>query len=181
MDRSDHPLDDLRRELRDRVGPDFQSAAEDDEGAARHIRLARRTLADVAFELLGRGDTVQLNVGNERFVGVVAYARGTLATLETSAGDECHVNLEGPVTLRVTKRSEGGGRSQPEFGPDSFEARLRELQHGEGRVVMSMPVIGESIACRITAVAADHVMVTDLTGQEWFVPQGQIGTVTRRK
>ncbi len=180
MDRGEDPLESLRRELRESVGDEFRRSSEEDEAAARKLLLSRRTLADVALELVSRGDTVQLNVGAERFVGVITYARGSLATLETSSGDVVHVNLAGPIAIRVTKRSTSGGRSPDELGPDSFEARLRELEHDEQMVVLAMPIIGEAFPCRIEAVAADHALVLDRTGQEWFVPLHQVATATRR-
>ncbi len=174
------PLDELRSELRSSVGDEFRRTAEDDEQAARHIRLRSRSLADVAHELLSRGDTVQLNFGSERFVGVVTHADGTLATLQTQDGDEIHVNLEGPIAIRVTRRSTSGGRSADPLGPDSFLARLRQLELDEATAILAVPTMGESIAAKIEAVAIDHVMVTDLSSQTWYIPFHQIAAVMRR-
>lgn len=180
MERRDNPLDELRSELRSSVGDEFRRAAEDDEQAARQIRLRNRSLADVAHELLSRGDTVQLNFGSERYVGTVTHAAGTLATMETQDGDEIHVNLEGPVAIRVTRRSASGGRSADPIGPESFLARLRQLEVDEATVILAIPTMGESIAAKIEAVATDHVMVQDLSTQIWYVPFHQIAAVMRR-
>jgi hypothetical protein len=178
--RRDDPIEELRAELRELVGGEFRRNAEDDEAAAEHIRLRNRGLADVAFELLSRGDTLQINMGSERFVGVLVHAQGTLATLETQDGDHVHVNLAGPVALRVTRRATSGGRGREELGPDSFVARLRQLQMDGGMLIVGLPGLGESLRCTIDAVADDHLMVTDLTEQTWFLPYREIATVTVR-
>ena len=180
MSRRHDPLEDLGAELRDRLGSRFRRAAEEDEQAALHLRRRGRTLEHVAHELLARGDTVQVNVGTERFVGEITYARGDLATLVTANDDEVHINLLGPVVMRVTRRARFGGRSANLLGPESFVARLRQAEIDATVVVVAMPTIGESIACRIAAVSVDHVMLTDLTEQSWFVPFDQIATVTKR-
>ena len=174
------PLDEVGSELREKVGGEFRRAAEDDEQAARHIFLRGRTLSDVTHELLSRGDTVQLNLGDERFVGVVIYAKGSLATVLSQNDDEVHVNLEGPIALRVTRRSTNGGRLADSLGPASFLAKLRQLEIDEDTVLLSVPVIGESIACRIEAVATDHLMAADLTDHAWYVPLDKIAAVTKR-
>ena len=180
MSLREDPLEDLEAELRRRVGNRFRLAAEDDEYAALQLRRRGRTLGLVAHELMSRGDIVQLNVGTERFVGEVTYARGSLAMLRTANDDEVHINLGGPVVMRVTRRSKSRGRSADLLGPETFVARLRQVEIDQTVVIVSMPIIGESIACRVTSVAVDHVMLTDLTNQSWFVPFDQIATVTRR-
>lgn len=180
MDWREDSLSDLGSDLRSSIGHEFRRSAEEDEEAARHIRLRGRSLADAAHELMSRGDTVQLNFGAERFVGVVTHARSTLATIETQDGDEVHINLEGPVAIRVTKRATSGGRGGDPLGPDSFLARLRQLELDEATVVMAIPTIGETIVCKIEAVAADHLMVTDLSDQTWYVTFPQIAAVMRR-
>ncbi len=172
------PLDELRSELRSQVGGEFRRAAEDDELAAQQRHLRNRSLADVAHELVARGDTVQISFGGERFVGTVIYARGTLATLETQDKDEVHINLEGPVVLRVTRRATDGGRTPDPLGPESFVAKLRQLELEGGAVLLSLPEQGQSVRCRIDAVATDHLMATDLADQTWFIPFHQIASAT---
>ena len=175
------PLDELQSELRSAVGNEFRRAAEEDEEVARAHRLRSRSLTDVASELVSRGDTVQVTFGAERFIGVVVHARGSLATMRTQDDDEVHLNLEGPVVLRVTRLATEGGRAPDPLGPDSFQARLRQIELERGMVIVSLPASGQSVRCRIDAVAADHLMVTDLTDQTWFVPFHQIAAVTKHR
>ena len=180
MDGYEDPLDELGAELRAHVGGEFRRAAEDDEAAARQLMLRRRTLTDVGFELANRGDLVRLLVGPDRFVGTVVHARSDLLTLQTAGRGTIHANLASTVTLRVMARLRTGGRPVDELGPDSFRARLRQLELEEEPVTLSLPLVGETVRCRLEAVAEDHVYSIDLDGHEWFIPTGQIAAVIQR-
>ncbi len=173
------PIEELRHELRSALGDEFRRVAEEDEDVARLRHLRSRSLADVAAELVARGDTVQVTMGEERFIGVITHASGSLATMQTQDHDDVHINLEGPVVLRVTRRATGGGRGPDPLEPESFVARLRQIELDEGLVILSLPAIGQSVRCRLDAIAADHVMATDLTEQTWYIPFRQIAAVTR--
>ena len=93
------PLEALDQELRERVGGEFRRTAEEDEFAARKAALRGRDLAQVAYELLSRGDTIRVTIGSTSIRGVLTHARATLATLSPSEGPELHLNLAGPLTI----------------------------------------------------------------------------------
>ncbi|NND01418.1 MAG: hypothetical protein HKN91_01395 [Acidimicrobiia bacterium] len=170
------PFEELDRELREAVAGEFRRTAEEDEYAARKSALRGRSLPQVAYEMLSRGDTVRVLIGATSMRGVISHARGTLATLTGGDGSEMHVNLAGPIVLEVVERSQSGGRARENYGPESFLARLRELELGESQIEV-LTGTDHRPAGRIEAVGADHIMLVGETDQ--FVPLVWIGAVRR--
>ncbi len=171
------PLEALDQELRERVGGEFRRTAEEDEFAARKAALRGRDLAQVAYELLSRGDTIRVTIGSTSIRGVLTHARATLATLSPTDGPELHLNLAGPLTIDVVERASGGGRAREQFGPETFVARLRELELAEVPVELLLGFTDDRPHGVIEAVSTDHVMLAgDLTH---FTPLAWIGAVRR--
>jgi len=171
------PLEALDRELRARVGGEFRRSAEEDEFVARKAALRSRDLAQVAYELLSRGDKIRVTVGGSSVLGVLTHARTTLATLSPADGPAVHLNLAGPLTIDVVERSSGGGRAREQYGPETFVARLRELELAGAPVELLLGFGRNNPRGAIEAVSADHVMlVGELTH---FVPLAWIGGVLR--
>jgi hypothetical protein len=173
-------FDDLGRELRESVGGEFRRQAEEDEYAARKGVLRKRTLDQVAYELLARGDTVAVLAGDRRFLGVVAHANRDLLTLVTPQGDQVHVNLGGPIVLQVAERAPAGGKGRDRFGPESFLARMRELELSELTVEVVAPPAGDPISGRIEAAATDHLMVIGDANLPSFVPLPWVAAIIPR-
>ena len=163
-------FDELDSHLRQSVGGEFRRQAEEDEYAARKGVLRKRTLDQVAYELLGRGDTVVVVAGERRFRGIVAHANGDLLTMVTPQGDQVHINLDGPIVLHVAERAPTGGKGRDRFGPESFLARMRELELSERVLEVVAPAADDPVTGRIEAAATDHLMVTGTDGLPWFRP-----------
>jgi hypothetical protein len=173
-------FDELEQELRESVGGEFRRQAEEDEYAARKGVLRKRTLDQVAYELLARGDTVAVIAGERRFLGIVAHANRDLLTLVTPQGDQVHVNLGGPIVLQVAERAPVGGKGRDRFGPESFLARMRELELSVLTVEIVAPPAGDPISGRIEAAASDHLMVIGETDRPWFIPLTSVAAVIPR-
>lgn len=173
----DDPLAALDRELRERVGGEFRRTAEEDEYTARKAALRHRTLGQVAYELLSRGDTVRATIGAASFRGLITHARGTLATLTVADGTELHLNLSGPLALDVVERSTTGGRTREQFGPETFLARLRELELSQATIEVILGFGDARPTGVIEAVSEDHLMLVGETTH--FVPLAWIGAVRR--
>ena len=171
------PLAELDQELREKVGGEFRRQAEEDEYTARKAALRHRTLAQVAYELLSRGDRVRATIGRGSFRGVVTHARGTLATLTLSEGAELHLNLAGPVTLDIVERSVTGGRTREQYGPETFVARLRELELAAVPIEALVGFGEVQPTGTIEAVGEDHLMLAGDTTH--FVPLAWLGGVRR--
>lgn len=150
--------------------PDLAAAAQRDRDArraeasdweregARHL-LRERLLADVAVELLHRGDVVAVTAGGRRFTGTVVHAAGDVVCLATAAGD-VDLNLRVPLLVRVVDRVPAGGRSRSRVG-DSFKARLFLHEASGARVEVGTIADSEPVSGAVAAVARDHVVVED--------------------
>ncbi len=169
-------LEDLAAELRQRVEREIRWEAEDVEADVEKGRVRKRSLGDVAAELMHHGDTVAVGSAQTELTGRFIYASGDLAVLQTGHAI-ASVNLAGPIYIKVTRRSPQGGVSSTTGGSGSFKARLAEFeQTGEPLRVIATG-LAESIEARITIAASDHVVVTNRDGIEWILPSTTIAMV----
>jgi len=171
------PIEELGRELREKVGGEFRRTAEEDEFTARQATLRKRDLAQVAYELLARGDSVRVTIGNALLRGTITHARGNLATLTTGDGLEMHLHLAGPLLLEVVERSTAGGSSREQFGPETFIARMRELELNQAPVEVYLGFTDARPIGVIEAVAKDHLLLAGDTTS--FIPLNHIGGARR--
>lgn len=158
----DPELAELGQAFRDELRAEAQAY----EALAAKDLLRRRSLVEVAVELLHRGDRVTALAGSATFTGVVSYAAGDLACLETAAGP-VDVRLGGALALRVVERVRSGGRPLGR-GPAGFTARLHEHEAAGTSLELGCVAIGD-LRGRIEAVAADHVVLVDAEGRRCFV------------
>jgi hypothetical protein len=166
-------LDDLGRELRERVGHEMRMEAEEAEQDAAAFELRRRRLADVAVELLSRGDTVTVLAGDRTIRGRLSYARGEIASVETAAG-RVEVNLVSGVVLRIDERAAAGGTA-PRPGSDNLRARLLEHELSGDSIEAWLPSAGLEVSGTIAAVGLDHVILRD--GGEWVLQLSDIAWI----
>ena len=171
------PFEELDRELREKVGGEFRRTAEEDEFAAMKSAMRARDLSQVAYELLSRGDSVRIMIGTAAIGGTITHARGSLATVTTGEGVEAHINLAGPIVIDVIERSATGGMSREPYGPESFIARLRELELNEAPVEVLMANSDHRPSGKITAVGVDHLLISGASEQ--FVPLAWVAAVQR--
>jgi len=173
-------LERLGDELRQQVGGEFRRTAEEDEYAAAKAQIRARSLENVAFELLSRGDAVAVTIGGAPLQGTVIHAKGDLMALQTPHGDRIDVHLGAHLAIHVLERSTAGGRSRDRHGAESFVARLRELELEATPVVLTTPPAGGSVIGVIEAVTSDHVMLNDPESGTWYLPLAAIAAVTAR-
>lgn len=166
----------------DEAEADFVAAArleaEDAGRDAALLQMRRRELADVASELMVRGDTISVAAGDRSFTGTVIHAAGDLMTLETTDAF-IDFNLDAGPVISLIERARAGGRS-PRSGPESFAARLMELESGQNAVEVGL--VGQvrpSLSGHVRVTARDHVVFVDRAQREWFVPLGRIAYVIR--
>jgi hypothetical protein len=153
--------------------------AEEDERQAAQLAMRTRSLSEVAFEAMSRGDLIAAGLGDRMFTGRVVYSSGDLMTLEAS-GSTVDFNLQGPMQLRIIApaRSGGGGRQD---GPGSFRGRLLELETERGELEVGSPVLPSGPRGTLQVAAQDHLVFRDAGGGEWFVPLTWVGYVARLK
>lgn len=167
------PMEELGRELRDRVGSQFREEAEAGEGMAAIAAARGRTFAEVASQLAQRGARVRVEIADKRFFGPV-LAGGSDVLVVGIEGGSVIVNLAGAdfVTLHGPGDEDGPVRR----GPGSLKAALYELEGAEG-VEIGLQSRG-SLTGMIRVVAHDHVMFRD--DHERVVPLASIAWVIQR-
>lgn len=172
-------FDELGEELRSSVGGELAADAAEAEHDARLLELRSRTFAEVAAEAMQRGDLVRVGTAAQGFVGAVAYARNDLLTLVNDEL-EADVNLAGPIYLETLTEAHGAG-VDVSAGTGSFRARLSEIEQLDEYVEVVAPTIGMVMIGQVTAVAADHVMLTDADGSTWFCSIAHVAVVLRHR
>jgi hypothetical protein len=171
-------LRDLGRELRERVGGEFRSDAEEGERQAAQASARRRTLAEVAADLRSRGDTVAVSVGRQVLTGTIVFAGSDYLRLRTP-GALVDCPLTQPLVLRVVQRARAGGTGLSP-GSGTFRARLLELEVEAVEVQLGTSVLGDVQRGRLRTVARDHVVFVADGGQEWHVALAAVTCVARR-
>lgn len=169
---AEHPdLESLARRTRRDYTEELAAAEHDTE----LLRKRRRSLTDVCFEWMSRGDEVTIAVGGTHFAGHLIAVVNDLAILRTST-IEVGVNLHAVAFVRSNKRAAGagtsGGRSVSSFRAllGRFEIEQTPLRlFGRGG---SFDVTGV-----IDASTDDHVVVGDPQGVEWALPRSSIAYV----
>ena len=165
---SEHP--DLagvaRRSRRDLIEED--ASAETD---TEQLRKRRRSLIDLCFEWMSRGDRVTIGVGEDRFEGQLVAAVNDLLLLRTSEV-EVAVNLRAVGFARCDQRAAFDGTSG-ERSVASFRAYLgvAEIDQLPARFVGH----GFDVTGIIDASTDDHWLVIDHNGVEWALAQAAIG------
>jgi hypothetical protein len=163
-------LSDVGAELRSAIGDEFRLEAEAEERAVASYRVRHRSLSDVATEMMHRGETVVVFMGDTAVAGELTHVALDLATIVTRHDRSFHVNLDARVTLgRETRRARSRGRGRNPMGCDSFLAQLRSLELSEAPVWLEADGPAGHQRGHIEAVAVDHLIL--VTGEtEWFVP-----------
>jgi hypothetical protein len=137
------------------------------ESDAELLRKRRRSLADVCFEWMGRGDLVTIAVAGSQFEGRLVAAVNDLLILQT-ATVEVVVNASTVGYARSDRRGEFEGTSG-ERGASSFRAQLGRHEV-DGTVVR---IVGDTfdVTAVIVASSDDHVLLCDNQGVEWALPR----------
>ncbi len=161
----DGTLDDLGRELRERIGNEMRLEAEMLEQDAASVELRRREIGDVAVELMSRGDVVTAIAGERQIQGRFEFARGEIASLRTSVG-LVDVHLTPGVVLRVDERTSQGGQA-PRSGSETMRARMLEHELSSRRVTLWAPATATEVTGAVAAVGKDHVIVSDVDDADW--------------
>ncbi len=176
---SDLPDDiqDLARELRERVGGEFRAEAEEGERLAALAAARSRSLADVAVELRSRGDRVMISVVGRSFTGTIVYSGQNFCTLRGPRG-LTDVRLTAAVQLQVLERAPAGGLG-PLAGPGTFRGRLRELELDGVEVEVGGSGLPEPLRGRIVTVGRDHVRVRGGDGADRYLAEAGIAYVRR--
>lgn len=166
-------MDELGRELRDRVGSEFREEAEAGEGMAAIAAARGRTLGEVAGQLAQRGARVRVEVAGKRFYGpalaggsdvLVVGIEGGAAIVNLAAADL--ITMHGPGDAAALRR-----------GPGSLKAALYEL---EGAEEVELGLVNDTtLVGMVRVVGHDHLLFRD--DHERVVPLPAVAWVIRRQ
>ncbi len=165
---SDHPdLEGVARRSRRELIEEEAVAESDTE----QLRKRRRTLADVCFEWMSRGDRVTIGVGAHQFEGQLVAAVNDLLVLR-SKDLEVAASTSAINFARCDQRGAFDGTTG-ERSVSSFRAYLGVAE------VDQLPVrlVGRGFGLTgvIDASTDDHWLVIDRNGVEWALPHRAIG------
>lgn len=172
----DPEFEELSAELRRQVGEDFRLEAEAAEADAMKLILRRRSIADVANEIMNRGDVVSLSCAGATTRGTITHASNDLAIIETTHS-LFNVNLHSSVAIRIVAPAHRGGVGRAS-GSSSYRARMLELEIS-GEFVEIFYSASEPVRGSIAVVGKDHLVVADADQTEWIIPLAAI-TITRQ-
>lgn len=174
-------MDAIQRDLEDvaaAIRAELRLEAEEAEREAAVSAGMRRTLADVAAELMAHGDTVSAVAAGQTFVGTITGAGADLVTIEV-AGDAVALALAAVSCLRVLGRARSGGTRRAPGEAASLRARLLELQLAGELVEIGTTGTGATATGRVALVGQDHVAVSRGAEPEWFVPLAAVAYLRR--
>ncbi|HEU5003212.1 MAG TPA: hypothetical protein VFW71_10605 [Actinomycetota bacterium] len=175
-------MDAIQRDLEDvaaAIRAELRLEAEEAEREAAVSAGMRRTLAEVAAELMAHGDTVAVEVGGQTFTGTIAGVGADLVTIDI-AGTRADVALAAVGRLRVVRRARSGGTRRAPGEAPSLRARLLELQLGGALVEVGTAgpgAVGDAVTGRVTVVGPDHVALGSGPDADWFVPMTAVAYI----
>jgi hypothetical protein len=169
---SEHPdLESLARRGRRAFTEELAAAEHDTE----LLRRRRRSLVDVCFEWMSRGDRVTVAVAGTQFEGELIAVVNDLALLRTRTLD-IGFNLNAVDFVRSNQRAAFTGTSG-ERTVSSFRALLGKFEVEE----LQARLVGRDKTFDLTGVIGasteDHVIVVDGPGNEWALPRNRIAYV----
>jgi len=143
------------------------------EVEAEKLRLASRSLTDLVWEAMHRGDAVRLSWQGGEAHGVPLAAIGDLVVFATDDGVRA-VNMKVVGTVEIAERGVDRG-SAGDRTVGSFVAWCRMA---EGREVEVDLVGGRRIEGRLEVTATDHLLVRGRGGFETGLARSQVAAIS---
>lgn len=143
------------------------------EAEARQLRLASRTLTDVAWDAMQQGRRVQLRWIGGELAGVPLAAVGDLIVIRT---DDGAAGINVAVLGSVETIGERAGRgSMGDRTVESFVAWCRMIGARPVRVAV---VGGRLVEGALVAVGSDHLLIRTRHGDDVAVARAQVAVVS---
>lgn len=166
---AEHPdLQGLARRGRSELQEEAVAAEHD----AELLRKRRRSLTDVGYEWMSRGDLVTIAAGGHQFEGHLIAAVNDLLVLATKTLEIAFntANLQFARSDRSADRSGTAG----ERTVSSFRAALGRSEVEGGMIRLVGVAKSFDVNGIIEASTDDHVLLRDAQGVKWVLPRGQV-------
>lgn len=167
---TEHPdLDGVARRGRAEYEDETAAAEADTE----QLRRRRRSLIDVCFEWMSRGDLVTASVGGTRFEGRITTAVNDLLVIATKTL-EAGLNISSVGFVRSEHRGQFEGTTGNR-DVSSFRAYLGRFEVEGTPVRLVATEDSFDVTLTITASTDDHLFGLDAQGREWVLPRRNTG------
>ena len=145
--------------------------AEEAEREAARSAAMRRTMRDVAGDLMAHGDTIVVSVSDHHvFEGRIVHVGSDFVSIERR-GSRLDVRLDAVNHLAVVQRALSGGRAPSRDQAPTWRARLLELELAGSVVGIGLRGAKEELLGSVVLVGADHVcLASTVAGPERFIP-----------
>ncbi len=143
------------------------------EAEAHQLRLASRSLFDVAWEAMAQGHRLRLAWPGGETSGTPSAVVGDLVLLPTGEGVMA-VNLLAVGIVEVIERRAGRGSS----GDRTLGSLVAFCRMVEGGGVSCGLVGGRRVDGVLVATASDHLLIRTASGGEVAVARSQVATVS---
>ena len=145
--------------------------AEEAEREAARSAAMRRTMRDVACDLMAHGDTVVVGLsGDRRFEGRLQHVGSDFLSVENRSS-RIDVRLDAVAHLAVAQRALAGGRGPSRNEAPGWRARLLELELEATGVEVGLCHTEEELLGSVILVGLDHFCLAGTAGgQERFIP-----------
>ncbi len=131
------------------------------EAMALQAHWRSRSVADVARELMIRGDQIEVVTATRHLSGTMHHVGADFCVMATPAGP-VDVSLSTLTSLRVVRLVRAGGRP-PGSGANTLRARMTEHQTSKTPLTVLL-TDGEVVAGMVDAAAPDHLLLRTATG-----------------
>jgi hypothetical protein len=160
-------LHDLEAALRSEI----RLEAEEAEREAARSAAMRRTVRDIAADLMAHGDTVVARVSDQHaFEGRLSHVGADFLSIANRTS-RIDVRLEALAHLGVAERALAGGRGPSRNESPAWRARLLELELSGRAVRIGLRGLEEELLGTVAVVGADHLSLAGPAGgAERFVP-----------
>jgi len=141
------------------------------ESDAEMLRLRQRSIANLLWEAMQRGDRVTVTAGSHTLTGTLAAVRGDLALLETP-DLVAALNIAAVDTVQL-ERAVGGATGDRTYGSLRAYLGMLEVEQAQVRVIgRDVDVTG-----RMVVVAGDHMLLVSPGGAETAITITAIAAV----
>lgn len=160
-------LHDLEAALRSEIRLEAEEAERD---AARSAAM-RRTIRDVAADLMAHGDTVAARVSEQHtFEGGIVHVGADFLSIE-HRHFRTDIRLDALAHVGVAHRALTGGRAPSRHEAPAWRARLLELELCGLTIRLGLRGLEEELVGTVVLVGADHLALAGPAGgPERFVP-----------
>jgi hypothetical protein len=166
----------LASDLRQTVSRAWQEEAEEDEQLTALADRRRLNLADLAKEMVNKGERVAVEYGGHSFSGVVVGGGADHLTIQ-GAGLKADIRLDAGY-WSVVHATERADTATGVATNESILARLAEHAEQRNTVRLAIPG-GDLVIGRVTVVAEDHIELEDADNRHVYVPTALILAVIR--